>query len=183
MSLEIVPIDETYVKMAICEFTEFVSSRLGKIILTISYLIEGPVILILVIISNLLSLISYKQFTKRKKVNNTQVDNNELKKIRKNEKNDRKLLFMTSYFSLFSLIFHAVQFTALFNYFISNNVNTKSRGWLIFIYVLGTSVKQFFSIFFYYNFNKKFKKTLIGFFIKNSKLNSQQTQPNRARNT
>ena len=46
------------------------------------------------------------KFAKRKKelnrVNNTQVDNNELKKIRKNEKKDRKLLFMTSYFSLFS---------------------------------------------------------------------------------
>ncbi len=187
MSLEIVPKDETYVRMAICDFTEFVSSRLGKIILTISYLIEGPVILILVIISNLLSLISYKQFTNRKKelnrVNNTQVDNKKLKRIRNNEKDDRKLLFMTSYFSLFSLIFHAVQFTAQFNYFISNNVNTKSRGWVIFIYVLGASVKQFFSIFFYYNFNKKFKKTLIGFFIKNSKSNSRQTKPNSARNT
>jgi hypothetical protein len=58
--------DELYIKFRLCYSTAFATNPITKMILIVSYIIEGPLIMILVIGSNILAYISYKSFMKRK---------------------------------------------------------------------------------------------------------------------
>jgi len=59
--------DELYIKLRLCYLTSFGLKPAGKMILLASFIIEGPIMMILVIGSNLLAFVSYKRFMKRKK--------------------------------------------------------------------------------------------------------------------
>jgi hypothetical protein len=58
--------DELYVKLRLCYVTSFATQPITRLILLISIIIEGPVVMILVIGSNILAFVSYKSFLKRK---------------------------------------------------------------------------------------------------------------------
>jgi hypothetical protein len=138
--------------------------RLGKILLIISYTLEGPVVFILLIATNILAINSYRKFNQRKELidqtNNIEMlAEGELRKKSKIEKTDRKLLMMTSYLSLISILTNLLQFTAQFFYFIMTTLNPKTVGWLIFASIFSQAFKQFYSIIIYYNY-KLFRKEL-----------------------
>ena len=156
-SLKMVPKDQIFILNKISIPTDFVLSRIGKIILSISFILQGPVIFILLIVTNIIAFISYKRFNKRKELidraNNIEMmAEGEIKKKKENEKTNRKLFMMTSYLSLISAVAELIQFTVQFYYFIVTTLNTKIVGWLVFAGCFSIALKQFSSIFVYYNY-------------------------------
>jgi len=162
--------DELYVKLRFCYATSFATQPITRLILLISIIIEGPVVMILAIGSNVLAFISYKSFLKRKQTtleltrfnNDHQLTDFQQRKIIKNEKINQKLFKMTFYLTIFSIITHMIQFgTQLLLILFSTN-NKLVYAWIYFIYSFMIIFKNFCSIFFYYHFNVKFK-----FYVKN----------------
>ena len=156
------PEDQIFILNRVSVPTDFALSKIGKITLLISYILEGPVIFILLIITNIIAFISYKKFNKRKELidraNNIEMmSEGEIKKKNKIEKTDRKLLIITSYLSLISIVADLFQFTAQFFYFLNTNLNSKTVGWLIFAGGFSIALKQFSAIIVYYNY-KMFRK-------------------------
>ena len=157
--------DELYVKLRLCYATSFATQPITRLILLISIIIEGPVVMILAIGSNVLAFVSYKSFLKRKQTtldltrfnNNHQVTDFQQRKIIKNEKMNQKLFKMTFYLTIFSIITHMIQFgTQLLLILFSIN-NKLVYAWIFFIFSFIIIFKNFCSIFFFYHFNIKFK--------------------------
>ena len=173
MSLKWVQTDQIYTLKRITTSTDFALSKLGKILLIISYTLEGPVVFILLIATNILAINSYRKFNQRKElidqINNIEMlAEGELRKKSKIEKTDRKLLMMTSYLSLISVLTDLLQFTTQFCYFIMTSLNPKTIGWLIFASVFSIALKQLFAIFVYYHyrmFRKEFKSLIKKIFL------------------
>ena len=149
--------------------SDFALSKLGKIILIISYILEGPVIFILLIVTNIIAVICYKKFNQKKELieraNNIEMlAEGEIKKKSKIEKKDRNLLMMTSYMSLLSIVTIFLQFTIQFSYITqSTSLNQKNLGWLLFASIFSIALKQFTSIIIYFNyktFRNKFKSLI-----------------------
>ena len=169
MSLKWVQTDQILKLYRVTIPTDFALSKLGKILLIISYTLEGPVVFILLIATNILAINSYRKFNQRKELidqtNNIEMlAEGELRKKSKIEKTDRKLLMITSYLSLISILTNLLQFTAQFFYFIITNSSPNTIGWLIFASVFSIALKQFFAIFVYYQFRifrKEFKTLII----------------------
>jgi len=161
------PDDQLYITLRLCYATSFASSPNTRIILIISYIIEGPVLIILAIVSNILAYASYKSFMKRKEQlrnnnNNNNNDNelteNEKRKIEKNEKMNKKMLVMTICLTIFSIISHIIQFgTQLIAFVLSAYFSFSHLAWARFIFSFIIIFKHFFTIFFYYYFNLNFK--------------------------
>jgi hypothetical protein len=167
-----VPNDELYIKFNLCYPTSFAILPVTKMILIISYIIEGPIVMILVIGSNLLAYISYKSFLKRKQetinINGSaELTESEKRKQVKTEKKNKKLLIMTIYLTIFSIISHLIQFGAhLIIFVFSSKITTILYGWIRFAYLFIVIFKNFFTIFFYYHFNSNFKNVLLSFIFK-----------------
>jgi hypothetical protein len=164
LSLKVVPEDLIYVLYRATMPTDFALSKIGKIILLISYILEGPVIFILLIVTNIIAIISYQRFNKRKELidraNNIEMmSKTELNKKIKTEKKDQKLLMMTSYLSLVSAVAELFQFFGQFFFFLVKTLNPKIVGWIIFASIFAIALKQFTSIIIYYNY-KMFRKEL-----------------------
>ncbi len=148
--------------------TDFALSKIGKLVLIVCYILEGPVIFILLIVTNIIAIISYKRFNKRKELidraNNIEMmSEGELNKKIKTEKTDRKLLMMTSYLSLISAVAELLKFIGQFFFFIVTTLNPKTVGWLIFASIFAIALKQFTSIILYYNykiFRKEFRSLI-----------------------
>jgi len=162
ISLKMVPEDQIYILYRITIPTDFALSNIGKLILLLSYSLEGPVIFILLIVTNIVALISYKKFIQRKesieRTNNIEmIGKGEIIKKNKIEKMDRKLLMMTTYLSLISAVAELFKFTAQFFYFINTSLSSNTIGWLIFAVGFSIALKQFTSIIIYYNY-KMFRK-------------------------
>jgi hypothetical protein len=164
--------DELYVKLRLCSATSFATQPITRLILLISIIIEGPVVMILAIGSNVLAFISYKSFLKRKQTtleltrfnNDHQLTDFQQRKIIKNEKINQKLFKMTFYLTIFSIITHMIQFgTQLLLILFSTN-NKLVYAWFFFIFSFIIIFKNFCSIFFYYYFNVKFKFYVKKFF-------------------
>jgi hypothetical protein len=116
------------------------------------------------IVTNIIALISYKRFNKRKELieraNNIEMmADGKIKKKNKIEKMDRKLMIITSYLSFISILAELIQFTRQFFFFILPTLNPKTMGWLIFASILSITLKQFTSIIIFYNY-KMFRKEL-----------------------
>ena len=122
--------------------------------------------MILVIGSNLLAYISYKSFIKRKQqtTNNNrsaEFTEREKRKQDKIEKKNQKLLIMTIYLTIFSVITHLIQFGAQLLIFVFNSrISSILYGWTNFSYLFIAIFKHFFTIFFYYYFNLNFKRMI-----------------------
>jgi len=154
-----------YTKLRLCYATSFATQPITRLILLISIIIEGPVVMMLVIGSNILTFVSYKSFLLRKQTtfeltrfnNDHQLTDIQQRKIIKNEKMNQKLFKMTFYLTIFSIITHMIQFgTQLLLILFSTN-NKLVYAWIFFIFSFIIIFKNFCSIFFFYHFNIKFK--------------------------
>ena len=138
--------EDLYIKLRYCEKTAFTESNLGKLLLIISYLVEGPVVLIAVIVTNIISMVSFLRFMKRKAQLNARrasVNESELeKRKRKDEKINRQLLFMTFYLSIFSILNHIVQISSQFVLFVFN-LSPSVGAWFIFLFAFSKSLDDF----------------------------------------
>jgi len=166
--------DQLYTRLRLCYLTSFaIKSDTQKLLLT-SFIIEGPVVMILAIGSNILAYASYKAFMKRKSMSTT-VDRQqlaitnravELTKIEKRrqakkEKMNQRLLKMTIYLTIFSIISHFIQFACqLIVSVFSSYVSASTYAWTQLVYSFIITIKHFFTIFFYYYFNLNFKSSL-----------------------
>ena len=164
LSIKVVPEDLVYILYRVTMPTDFALSKIGKLVLIVCYILEGPVVFILLIVTNIIALISYKRFNKRKELieraNNIEMmSEGEIKKKNKIEKMDRKLMIITSYLNFISILAELIQFTGQFFFFIVPTLNPKTMGWLIFASILSIALKQFTSIIIYYNY-KIFRKEL-----------------------
>jgi len=153
------------------------ADQITKMILIVSYIIEGPIVMILVIGSNILAYISYKSFMKRKQ-ESTNVNRSaelteiEKRKQAKTEKMNKKLLMMTIYSTIFSIIIHLIQFGAQLIIFAFNSkISLLLFAWIYFIYSSIIIFKHFFTIFFYYFFNQNFKVKLLSLIGKKGRNN------------
>jgi hypothetical protein len=176
-----VPNDQLYIKFRLCYPTKFAILPVAKTILLASYIIEGPIVMILVIGSNILAYISYKLFMKRKQesTNNQrsgQLTESEKRKQAKTEKMDQKLLKMTIYLTIFSIISHLIQFGAQLITLLP--VSSIIYGWTVFVFCAVSFIKHFFTIFFYYHFNLNFKHKLLALICKKKNLNILNTTSN-----
>ena len=117
-----VPNDQLYVTLRLCSITQFATASITQMILIVSYIIEGPIVMILEIGSNLFAYISYKSYMKRKEqltINNnngrsTELTESEKRKQAKTEKMNQKLLMMSVNLTLFSILSHIIQFLCKF---------------------------------------------------------------------
>jgi len=162
LSVKMVHEDEIYILYRIAIPSDFALSKIGKITLIVSYILEGPAIFIILIVTNIIAISSYRKFNKKKELikraNNIEMMAEGEKKMRnKIEKTDRKLMNITLYLSLISILTELIQFTAQFCYFIITSLSPKTIGWLIFASLFSIALKQFTSIIIYYNY-KKFRK-------------------------
>jgi len=158
LSVAIVPDIQIYRVFSISMPTDFALSNIGKILLFISYTVEGPVVFILLIATN----ISYKRFNERKKLadraNNIEMmAEGEKQKRKKAEKKDRKLVITAAYLSLISIISVLIVFLAQYFFFIETSLDPKTLGWLIYACTLSIALKQLTAIATYYNY-KMFRK-------------------------
>jgi hypothetical protein len=168
LSIKVVPEDLVFILYRVTMPTDFALSKIGKLVLIVCYILEGPVIFILLIVTNIIAIISYKRFNKRKELidraNNIEMmSEGELNKKIKTEKTDRKLLMMTSYLSLISAVAELLKFIGQFFFFIVTTLNPKTVGWLIFASIFAIALKQFTSIILYYNykiFRKEFRSLI-----------------------
>jgi len=177
LALTFTPADQLYIKLRLCYSTEFATNSITKMILIVSYIIEGPIVMILVIGSNILAYISYKSFMKRKQ-ESTNVNRSaelteiEKRKQAKTEKMNKKLLMMTIYSTIFSIIIHLIQFGAQLIIFAFNSkISLLLFAWIYFIYSSIIIFKHFFTIFFYYFFNQNFKVKLLSLIGKKGRNN------------
>ena len=152
-----------YIKFRYCTESSFSLKPIGRVLLYLSFIIEGPLLLVLVFVSNIFSIASFKSYVKRKaqaQINDAQNGStvNSKKKI---EKLDKSLLWMTFYLTLFSSFILMIQFISQLIIFIFTNLYDRSTsGWFIFLFLFIMAVKQFSNIFFYFYFNRNFKKTI-----------------------
>ncbi len=173
------PDDQLFVKLSLCYSPTFSNTPIAKMILLISFIIEGPIVMILAIGSNIFAYISYRSFIKRKQESlsnhrNIRLTEKEKRKLAKNEKKNQKLLMMTIYLSVFSIISHIVQFGAQSIVFAINSKTSPSLYILArFIFLFTIIFKHFFTFFFFYHFNTKFKYNFLSILrIKKSQINN-----------
>ena len=145
-----------------CKTTPFAESSLGKITLMISYVLEGPVVVILAIVMNVVSLISFRRFSKRKAelqahhAQTTRRTENE----ERNDTTNKKLLKMTVCLSSFSVVIHLLQIAAQFILYVYR-LSTSVGAWFLFSYVFICALKNLSNIFFFYNYNTQFKNAFL----------------------
>ena len=163
-----VPEDQIYKLNRVAIPTDFALSKIGKILLLLSYTLEGPVVFILLIVTNVIAIYSFKKFNERNKLieraNNIEMTaEREIKKQKKIKKTNKNLFRTTSYLNIISIVAELIQFTSNYFYFIVTSLNPKLVGWLIFASIFMIALKQFSALFFYYNykmFRKEFKSLI-----------------------
>jgi hypothetical protein len=177
LALSHTPDDQLYVKLRLCYATTFATNSITKMILIVSYIIEGPFVMVLAVGSNILAYISYKSFMKRKQeltINNrergVELNENETRKQAKIEKMNKNLLIMTFYLTFFSIISHIIQFVAQLIIFVFPAIiGLTVYVWSQYIYIFMIVLKHFCTIFFYYNFNSIFKRSLLSIICKKNR--------------
>lgn len=158
---EIVEDKDLFIKFRLCVPSKFNLSTIGKILQIISYILGGPVVLILEIASNIVSMICFRNYMKRKSTlqTNKNMDKKQRRKQKKIDKMDKKLLFMTFYLSGYSILMHIVQFASQIIIFILGT-NPILSSVFTFLYAFVMSLKHSTNIFFYYHFNTNFRRSL-----------------------
>jgi hypothetical protein len=162
LSLKMVPTDQLYMVLHITERSDFGLSKIGRILLVVSFVLEGPIVILLLLVTYIIAVVSYEKFVKKKELlqrTNTieMLPERELKKKIKSEKKYRNMLIMTSYLSIISIVSIVVQISTLLLFFIITSLSPQTLGWFLFASFFSISFKQLFAIIIYYN-NKIFKK-------------------------
>jgi len=155
-----------------CKVTQFGSSSFGRIAQAVSYLLEGPVVVLLVIITNVISLISFRRYKKRKaqlqgQTAQTSATNPATERI---EKIDRKLLRMVVLMTSFSVVIHSVILATQFVVLIFQ-ITPLIGAWFGFSTAFVRVLKEMVNVFFLYFGNTQFKQAL------NTCKTQQQQQP------
>ena len=96
-------VSELLTHLNICKWSQFTWSPLGQLLLMISFILEGPVNLIIIVLTNIKAVASYTRFLKRKAQVMNQTANNinrktaatQTKTTKKEEEMNKKLLVMT----------------------------------------------------------------------------------------
>lgn len=159
---EIVPNSELFVKFRLCVPSSFTKLPVVKISQIVSYVIQGPIIMILVVITNVFSLISFRNYTRKKAETTRELTNlnrNKQRRQKKLDKMDKKLLWMTFYLTTYSVIMHIIQFASLIIIFY---IGTSPVLISLFTFLLAfiMTLKNSTNILFYYIFNKNFRNAL-----------------------
>ena len=81
---------------------------------------------------------------------------------------------MTIYLTIFSIILNLIQFGEELIQLFPESINALLYSWARFMFLLIAFIKHFFTIFFYYHFNSKFKRTLLSYLVC-KKINNKQT--------
>ena len=163
---DIVPDDKLASLKHMCALSEFVRTPIGQLLLMTSYIVQGPVVLIISITTNVIAVLSYRRFLKKKAQarftsnKNKDQDNEKSAKEKKEEKMNRSLLLMTVYLNILSAIYHLIQFSAQFVLFIFRLSNWLA-AWFVFTGMFVFALKNILNIFFYYHYNNKFKEALL----------------------
>lgn len=151
--------DDKDLTKELCYRTEFSLSSFGKIILVMAFILQGPLLLAAVIASNLFSILSFRDFIKKKSLNlnsNTNLNEIQLKRLRKIETYERNLLFMTVYLTGFSFLSHIFQFISQIMLYIFTSIDIFAYFEFCFLFV--ALLKHTVNFVFYFCFNKKFRK-------------------------
>ena len=149
-----------------CIQRKFFLDLIGKLIFSISLLIQGPLLLILVVASNGLSILTFRKFYKTRIQNmhtsdsQTSFSDTQKKRIRKNAKYEKNLLFMTVYMTAFAFLIHLIQFGSQVINYISYSLSV----YFDFIQLFVVLFKQNFNFVFFYSFNNKFRKYFNSYF-------------------
>ena len=154
---------DLYTRFRLCIPSQFTQSSLGKVLQIVSYIIQGPVVLLLEVLSNAIALVSFRNFLKRKSqatnLQTTNVNSNQQRRQIKKEKMDKKLMWMTCYITGYSFIMHLIQFASqIIIFYIGTNAVLISI--FTFLFSLIILIKHSTNIFFYYFFNKNFRKAI-----------------------
>lgn len=160
--------DEMQSSFKLCKMKPFGLTLHGRILIFISYLSQGPLVLFLVIFTNILSIISFKQFLKRKSLILSQNLNNKqlINKQKREEIFEKRLLFMTFYITLFSFSTSLVIFASQTSMFFSDSLDQRLVRGLMFLNAFLVAFKGLTNIFFFAFFNKNFSRSLIFWKIK-----------------
>jgi len=162
---DIVEDSQLPIELKLCKLTEFTKSYLGRLLLVISFIIQGPVVLILVIATNIIALICFRRYIKKKRLlnaHNTIENETEIqkKKRKQDEKETKKLFLLTFYLSIFSVLNHLMAFSAQFVVFIAV-LSPTVNAWFILIYTFAFAFKNLINIFFFSKYNRRFRNSLL----------------------
>jgi hypothetical protein len=144
-----------------CKPTQFASTSFGKLVLIISFTLEGPVIVLLQIITNVISVISFRRFIKRKTQLQAQTAQTSTRNAadERNENMNRKLLKMVILMVSFSVVIHSVKVANEVIIYIYQ-LSPKIGAWFVFSTVFVWTLKNLVSNFFLYFGNTQFKEAL-----------------------
>jgi hypothetical protein len=144
-----------------CKPTQFASTSFGKLVLIISYTLEGPVIVLLQIITNVISVISFRRFIKRKTQLQAQTAQTSTRNAayERNENMKRKLLKMVILIVSFSVVIHLIQIGAQFILYVFQ-MSPTIGAWFYFNILFVRCLKSSVNIFFLYLGNTQFRKAL-----------------------
>ncbi len=107
-----------------------------------------------------------------------ELNKRETRKQAKIEKMNKNLLIMTFYLTFFSIISHIIQFVAQLIIFVFPAViGLTVYVWSQYIYIFMIVLKHFCTIFFYYNFNSIFKRSLLSIICKKIEINRSSNMP------
>jgi hypothetical protein len=98
--------------------------------------------------------------------------------MKKDEKINKKLLFMTIYLNGLSIGYHLIELSAKFILFWFDT-SASLAAWFVFIGILMFALKNFLNIFFFYKYNYQFRNALI--FCGKELFNENGTSINRTK--
>lgn len=160
-----------YTTFEFCKKTKFNNSLAGNVTLLIVFIIEGPILLLLVTLSNVCSYMSMKSYFD-KKIETIQLNESEYltdtqtlsKQMSKIMRMDKRMTFFTIYVTLFSLFFHVILFIASICFFILN-VDMSVAILLQFVIILTVALRNSCLVFFFIGLNKHFRKEFANLFL------------------
>lgn len=155
----------------LCKDNPFFVTFYGKSIIILINFLQGPFMIFLTLAFNILSLVSFKNYLKRKKSllynnqTNDRMTSMQRVQIKNILKKKRKQTKMTFFISLTAIIINFLQLWAkicIYWRIFGDNFNLSIQS----IALLLAAIKYSSNIIFYYNFNSNFKKNLILLFKK-----------------
>lgn len=153
---------ELFSKFEFCQKTEFSQSLIGYSISITIFLIEGPLLLILVVLSSFLAHFSMKSYFSNK---TESIIINESSSMTKKINNlEKRITFITILITFFSFCFHLILFNLNVCFFILN-VDKSIYIFLHFVIILVLAIKSSCLVLVFF-LNKQFKKGFKKLFIK-----------------
>ena len=152
-----------------CGKTDFYKSLFGKIVSFLSLFIQDGIELLFEISLNTFTIIYYFRFIKKKSTLNMAVQLNRISNfnhrrerinsLSSSSSSDRKLIIMTIYLSILSMISHMIALVRSI-VLINNTGNGLITFLIVLIGVMSKALNQFSNFFIFYFFNRNFRNVL-----------------------